>query len=42
MRKITYLLVRPDFAFNSCSARKNTISNRQAYRNNLSIQQSHR
>ena len=40
MRKITYLLLAL-ISFSSCSARKNTISNRQAYRNNLSVQQSH-
>jgi len=40
MRKTTYLLLSIIW-ISSCSARKGTISNRQAYRNNLSVQQSH-
>ena len=41
MHKTVYLLVAL-ISLSSCSARKNTISNHQAYKNNLSIQQSHR
>ena len=41
MHKTIYLLIAL-LSVQSCSARKNTISNRQAYKNNQSIQDSHR
>jgi len=40
MRKTIYLFVAL-ISFNSCSAHKNLISNRQANKNNLSIQRDH-